>query len=124
MPNCIIELTNSEYPPAKGSKTFHGRDIFAPVAAHLSLGVPTTHFGKRLDTLVNLSLPQVVRGENRLEGEVIYTDNFGNLFTNIRERDLTRLPKEYLRITLERFPWAGWCQPTRSQNRRVRLSVQ
>ena len=107
VPNCIVELTNSEFQLQNGSKTFHGRDIFAPVAAHLSLGVKPTYFGKRLDTLENLSLPQVVHDEKRLEGEIIYTDNFGNLFTNICERDLTRLPKEHLRITLGGVPLAG-----------------
>lgn len=100
VPQRIIELTNAEYHLEQVSNTFHGRDIFAPVAAHLSLGVPTTQFGKSLDTLVNLYMPQVLRGENRLEGEIIYADSFGNLFTNIRARDLTGVPVDRLRVAL------------------------
>ena len=100
VPQRIIELTNAEYHLEQVSNTFHGRDIFAPVAAHLSLGVPTTQFGKSLDTLVNLYMPQVLCGENRLEGEIIYADSFGNLFTNIRARDLTGVPVDRLRVAL------------------------
>lgn len=106
-PERIIELTNAEYHLEQVSNTFHGRDIFAPVAAHLSLGVPTTEFGKPLDTLVNLFMPQVLRDENRLEGEIIYTDSFGNLFTNIRERDLTGLPRERFQVSLAGVPLGG-----------------
>ena len=99
-PEHIIELTNADYHLQHISKTFHGRDIFAPVAAHLSLGVPPMEFGRPLDTLVNLFMPQIVRGENRVDGEIIYADGFGNLFTNIRERDLTALPRERLQVGL------------------------
>ena len=106
-PNRIIELTNASYQLQHVSRTFHGRDIFAPVAAHLSLGVAPTNFGQLRDTLVTLSIPQVLHGKNRVEGEVIYTDGFGNLFTNIRERDLTGLPKENLQIALAGVPLAG-----------------
>ena len=81
VPERIIELTNGKYHLEQVSNTFHGRDIFAPVAAHLALGVPTTQFGKSLDTLVNLYMPQVLCGENRLEGEIIYADIFGNCYT-------------------------------------------
>jgi hypothetical protein len=106
-PDRIIELTNTDFHLQHISKTFHGRDIFAPVAAHLSLGVPPSEFGKPLDTLVNLSMPQIVRGENRLDGEIIYADSFGNLFTNIRERDLTGLPKEGLQVGLAGLQLGG-----------------
>ena len=106
-PNRIIELTNASYQLQHVSRTFHGRDIFAPVAAHLSLGVAPANFGQLRDTLVTLSIPQVLHGKNRVEGEVIYTDGFGNLFTNIRERDLTGLPKESLQIALAGVPLAG-----------------
>jgi len=106
-PDRMIELTNSDFHLQDVSKTFHGRDIFAPVAAHLTLGVPPTEFGKPLDTLVNLFVPPVVRGENQLHGEIIYIDSFGNLFTNIRERDLTGLPKEGLQVGLAGLQLGG-----------------
>ena len=106
-PERIIELTNAEYHLEQVSNTFHGRDIFAPVAAHLALGVPTTEFGKPLDTLVNLYMPQVLCSENRLEGEIIYADGFGNLFTNIRARDLTGFPVDRLRVAFGDFQLSG-----------------
>lgn len=106
-PECIIELTNANFHLKQTSKTFHGRDIFAPVAAHLAFGVPPTEFGKPLDQLESLSMPQIVRGENRLDGEIIYSDSFGNLFTNIRENDLTGLPRERLQLRLAGVPLGG-----------------
>lgn len=106
-PERVIELSNADYHLEHISKTFHGRDIFAPVAAHLSLGVPAQDFGKPLDKFARLLMPQVVRGENRVEGEIVYADGFGNLFTNIRERDLTGLPKERLVVEVAGVPLAG-----------------
>jgi S-adenosylmethionine hydrolase len=82
---------------------FMGRDIFAPVAAHLSLGTTPAELGKPLDHSKSCRA-QVVSGGNQIEGEIIYIDNFGNLFTNIRERDLTGLPKEHLQISLAGSP--------------------
>ena len=103
-PDSIIDLTNAAFHLQHVSRTFHGRDIFAPVAAHLSLGTTPAELGKPLDTFENLVVPQVVSHGNKLEGEIIYTDNFGNLFTNIRERDLTGLLKEHLQISLGGLP--------------------
>jgi S-adenosyl-L-methionine hydrolase (adenosine-forming) len=103
-PERIVELTNADFHLQQVSKTFHGRDIFAPVAAYLTLGVPPTDFGKPLKTLLNLVVPPIVRGENRLDGEIIYADGFGNLFTNIREHDLTGLPKERLQVGMAGLP--------------------
>src|SRR5512139_3422642 len=71
-PERIIELTNADFYLQHISKTFHGRDIFAPVAAHLTLGVSPTEFGEPLDRLENLFMPPIVRGENQLDGEIIY----------------------------------------------------
>ena len=106
-PDCVVELTNTAYHLQDTSKTFHGRDIFAPVGAHLALGVPPIEFGKPLSTWVTLFMPRVLRGKNRLEGEVIYVDSFGNLFTNIHERDLTGLPRSRLLVSLAGSPLGG-----------------
>jgi S-adenosylmethionine hydrolase len=99
-PNHVIELSNLEFQLQPTSATFHGRDVFAPVAAHLSLGVPPTEFGKSLETFVTLFMPQLIRSSQKVQGEIIYVDGFGNLFTNIRARDLTGLPTDRLRISL------------------------
>jgi len=97
-PSQIIHLSNPTFQLETISKTFHGRDVFAPVAAHLSLGVPVSDFGEKLDSLVELVVPNIIRQEQQISGEIVYVDSFGNLFTNIRERDLTGLAKDRLRI--------------------------
>ena len=98
--NQIIELTNSTYHLKPTGTTFHGRDLFAPVAAHLSLGVPIQAFGSRLSSYVELSEPVVSRKQSSLEGEIIYIDGYGNLFTNIYERDLTGLSWAKLNVAI------------------------
>jgi hypothetical protein len=88
-PDHIVELSNPIYQLRPASATFHGRDIFAPAAAHLSLGVAPAAFGPKSATFLNLARPKVRRREKTLEGEIVYIDAFGNLFTNIEEHDLT-----------------------------------
>ena len=78
-----LELTNAQYWLHPVSDTFHGRDIFAPVAAHLSLGVAPEDLGPPLADLAWLPAVQPQREGRRIRGEVIYTDHFGNLITNI-----------------------------------------
>lgn len=103
----IIELTNAKYHLKAPGATFHGRDIFAPVAAHLSLGVLPAAFGDKLSTIVKLHIPRVVRSQNRLAGEIIYIDGYGNLFTNIGAQDLTGCPGEKLVLTIGRATVRG-----------------
>ncbi len=79
----VIELTNPNFWLNPVSSTFHGRDIFAPVAAHLSLGVELGRLGEPVKDMVTLSIPSPAWGGTRLEGRVIYTDRFGNLVTDI-----------------------------------------
>lgn len=81
----IIEITNEKYFLKPLSYTFHGRDIFAPVVAHLSLGKSIEVFGKRLNSIKQLNLPTARRMKDKLTGEVIYIDRFGNLITNINK---------------------------------------
>jgi S-adenosylmethionine hydrolase len=73
------------------SRTFHGRDIFAPAAAHLAKGHPPSKFGTEIHDYVlpKFAKPQLRKG--RLLGEVLYIDGFGNIVTNIAVRDLERI---------------------------------
>jgi S-adenosylmethionine hydrolase len=103
----IVHLSNEAYHLQPTSRTFHGRDIFAPVAAHLARGVPMVEFGAALKDWMRLAWPAVERAGKFVVGEVIYIDRFGNLFTNIRERDLEGVPKDRIRIFLKQIEIQG-----------------
>ena len=81
----VIRITEREYFPGPVSSTFHGRDIFAPVAGHLSLGVEAELMGEpiQIDGIKKITLPEPLLEEDSITGEVIRIDNFGNLITNI-----------------------------------------
>ncbi|HET6323957.1 MAG TPA: SAM-dependent chlorinase/fluorinase [Planctomycetaceae bacterium] len=95
-----VQLTESRFWRASVSRTFHGRDVFGPVAAHWSLGIDLAEFGPPLDSpLVELALPQPTRQGQSVCGEVLRTDTFGNLITNI---PATQLPEaDWPRLTVE-----------------------
>lgn len=99
-PKRIVHLSNPTYYRQPTSATFHGRDIFAPIAAYLSLGVPPVAFGETVDDFVRIEWPRVFRSEHSLTGEIVYIDGFGNLFSNIRERDLAPLDCEKISTML------------------------
>jgi S-adenosylmethionine hydrolase len=81
------ELTEERFCLPRVSHTFHGRDIFAPVAAHLSAGVPPAAMGSpvAIADLTSLAIPDPVAERETLQGEVIGVDSFGNLVTNISQ---------------------------------------
>ena len=76
-------LSNPDFWLQPVSRTFHARDIFAPVAAYLSLGINPNLMGEEIQSLENLELPVIGRSESRITGSVIIVDRFGNLITNI-----------------------------------------
>ncbi len=79
-----VELTEPRFWRMPASATFHGRDIFAPVAAHLAQGVALTALGPDLDTITLLEVPAPVRTDsNSLRGQIVYVDHFGNCISNI-----------------------------------------
>jgi S-adenosylmethionine hydrolase len=86
----IIALDKQKYYLSKVSTTFHGRDIFAPVAAHLSLGIKPNAFGHKIDSLEWLGFEGPFTKEGKLLGEILYIDSFGNLISNIDEGRLFR----------------------------------
>ncbi len=83
--DAIVELDNPEFWQEDVSGTFHGRDIFAPVAAHLASGVAATQMGAYVTDLVGLSIakPKALDDETT-QLEVLHVDRFGNLVTNMR----------------------------------------
>ncbi len=83
-----VHLTQRRFFLPSLTQTFHGREIFAPVAAHLSLGLSLDSFGPFIPELTKLTVPQPFVKEGVLCGQVIRVDNFGNLVTNIPYGDL------------------------------------
>jgi S-adenosylmethionine hydrolase len=77
------EITREEFFRKPVSATFHGRDLFGPVAGYLSLGLPARKFGPRVSGFVRVEFPPLERGGDRLTGRVLWADPFGNLLTNI-----------------------------------------
>lgn len=84
-----VLLNNSRYFRSEVSNTFHGRDIFGPVAAHLSLGVEVLAFGDEVEeSPLTIEIPETQKDNSSIKGEIIYIDTFGNLITNIKVDDL------------------------------------
>ncbi len=79
----VFEISNSKYILPKVGSTFDGRDIFAPAAANLSLGVSVKDLGRRVKKPVRIPIKKPVIRKGKILGEVIYVDTFGNLLTNI-----------------------------------------
>ncbi len=93
-----VHITNPAFWRPGVSATFHGRDIFAPVAAHLSLGIPPAEFGEAIDTLSVLPSAKPRREpDGTLVGQILHIDHFGNLITNIRNTDL---PGDYENLVI------------------------
>jgi S-adenosylmethionine hydrolase len=90
----VFEVTEDRFFAENVSATFHGRDVFAPAAAHLSNGIKCDDFGNRTTDFVirNENLPRKI-AVNRIEAEVIHIDRFGNLITNLTPENL---PHEFV----------------------------
>ncbi len=92
--NSITRIDNTSYFLDPVSRTFHGRDIFAPVSAHLSMGIPIKKLGTPVaqKNLICLSIPEPYFSDNgELVGSIISIDHFGNLITNINLDDLEKI---------------------------------
>ena len=75
------------------TKTFHGRDLFSPVGAHIAAGVPLSDLGTPLDDPITIPLWGAVRhSDGRVEGEIIYIDDFGNAICSILPDEIAHLP--------------------------------
>jgi S-adenosylmethionine hydrolase len=101
----VFHATAEHYFLPRRSATFHGRDVFAPIAAWLAKGIHIERFGDPITDYVTLPLPApVFLQENAIEGEVIYIDRFGNLITNIHDTMLndllSRKPDGHVTVTV------------------------
>jgi S-adenosylmethionine hydrolase len=87
----IREITNPKLMRPHVSSTFHGRDVFAPAAAHLAAGVSPAEFGPEIQDVVEPDFAKVAFSKGALIGEVLHVDGFGNIITNVTEQELERL---------------------------------
>jgi S-adenosyl-L-methionine hydrolase (adenosine-forming) len=87
------ELTAADYSLQPVSRTFHGRDLFSPAAAHLAAGVALEELGPPVDPdeLVRVDVPKPEIGQNRIRAVVLVVDRFGNLALNLRRDQLEHL---------------------------------
>lgn len=79
----VYEIVNTEYRLPIVSNTFHGRDIFSPAVAHLANGVPIEKLGPELADIIHLPMPELTIQSDRVDGEVMHIDRFGNIITSI-----------------------------------------
>jgi S-adenosylmethionine hydrolase len=94
-------IENAAFMLQRPSRTFHGRDIFSPVAAHLACGVPITRLGPKVKDYVRLAIPTPEMDAGQRRGEVLHVDRFGNAITNIPAEAINALGGE-LQVTVAR----------------------
>ncbi len=87
----IHEITNQKLMLPTRSDTFHGRDVLAPAAAHLTNGTHASEFGPKLNKITTTTFSQITHNRGTLIGEVIHTDDFGNIITNFGPEDLKNM---------------------------------
>lgn len=90
----VHHITASHYFLPNPGPTFHGRDIFAPVAGWLAKGIPSGNFGDEITDYVKLNIPAPKSSANTIDGHVVHIDRFGNLITNITYEDIQSLMGE------------------------------
>lgn len=96
----LVSVDNSFYFLDSISHTFHGRDIFAPIAGHLAKGLPIEELGKKIDIcqIKRISIPKPVITDQTIEGTIMMIDRFGNLITNIDKKILQTILNKSVRI--------------------------
>lgn len=104
-PTAVVEISAEHYQLPEISKTFHGRDIFAPAAAWLSKGTDISNFGDPVENYVQLSLPKPkATAEGQITGMVLQVDRFGNLITNISNDDFLaareKFPGNHFKVSI------------------------
>jgi len=94
-----VVLTNQKFFRSEISSTFHGRDIFAPVAAYLSMGVKPESFGPSIKSWHEIPFPDLAITQGKLTGEIVHVDVFGNLVSNIDRNSLLQFSKGHPLVT-------------------------
>lgn len=103
----VVHLDRPEHFLSTTSRTFHARDVFAPVAALAASGLPLTRLGSEVENFERLSLPAPRRTDEGVEGQVIHVDRFGNLISNVRAEDLTGFRQSEVLISIRGVQISG-----------------
>jgi S-adenosylmethionine hydrolase len=97
----VREITKERYFLKPVSKTFQGRDVFAPVAGHLAKGVTAAMFGKKIDDALRLAPPAVQRiGKRAWAGTILKIDRFGNIITNFHREEFPTVGEQNFEMTV------------------------
>ena len=98
----VYQVTNKKFFLSPVSQTFHGRDLFAPVAGYLMNGVPSQKLGSKVHDFVRLEWPQPRRSKNEVRGEILYIDHFGNAISNLAKPLLSSFDPDRCEVLLKR----------------------
>lgn len=100
----LVQVRNQRFLPQDPSRTFHGRDIFAPLAGWIANGLGLARLGPRPQTYTLLEIPEPQQQDGALVGQVIYVDHFGNLVSNVSQAHVDRagLSLERVHVTCGR----------------------
>lgn len=100
----VVEITAEHYISQDPCKTFDARNVFAPAAAWLAKGTDILNFGEPIEDYVKLTLPKAKMSGDLLKGQIIHTDRFGNLITNISRDDYNdaraKVPGDAFKVTI------------------------
>ena len=100
----FIHLNNPRFWRDEISHVFHGRDIFAPVGAHLAAGAPLAALGEQINDPVRLEWPRPVRTSTGFRSQAFHIDHFGNISTTVRQSDLGQIQNISVRLGGEEAP--------------------
>ncbi len=103
----VHHITSTHYFLPNPGPTFHGRDIFAPVAGWLAKGIPSGNFGEEITDYMKLNIPAPKTTANSIEGHIVHIDRFGNIITNITYKDIRAIFSEGMDLSATSVSVAG-----------------
>lgn len=102
-PRQAYVIENPDLMRSERSDTFHGRDIFAPVGAHIARGVDVRRVGPLVEDMHDLAMPRPVFHEDHIDAEVIYADKYGNLMLNVDGNEVEELDPTRMRTSISGY---------------------